>query len=147
LPKNSTLEVVDWWKYDEKALKKQDKLYFKFIKEKFKTYNHYEVFHYHIKQHANYNKLIKINSVNHETFMKENLKTFDIVFLDGTHTYETVYKELNYYKGTKVICGDDYDSQTHRPLVKAVNKFYKKNKKSYELIIDHESRFYIFKKK
>ena len=78
-------------------------------------------------------------------FLKEiNLKDIDFVFLDGGHSYQTVYNDLtNLYEHMKdkkkVILCDDYGSESYIPEVeKAINDFRKKNNLQLNLI---ENRF------
>ena len=75
---------------------------------------------------------------------KINLKEIDFVFLDGGHSYQTVYNDLTtLYKQMKdkqkVILCDDYGKESYIPEVeKAINDFRKKNNLQLNLI---ENRF------
>ena len=95
-----------------------------------------------LKKYNNNTKLIAgdTNSV----LKKINLKDIDFVFLDGGHSYQTVYNDLtNLYDQMKdkkkVILCDDYGSESYIPEVeKAINDFRKKNNLQLNLI---ENRF------
>ena len=73
-----------------------------------------------------------------------DLKNIDFVFLDGGHSYQTVYNDLtNLYEHMKdkkkVIFCDDYGRESYIPEVeKAINDFRKKNNLQLNLI---ENRF------
>ena len=73
-----------------------------------------------------------------------DLKNIDFVFLDGGHSYQTVYNDLtNLYvhmkDKKKVILCDDYGKESYIPEVeKAINDFRKKNNLQLNLI---ENRF------
>ena len=75
---------------------------------------------------------------------KIDLKNIDFVFLDGGHSYQTVYNDLtNLYEHMKdkqkVILCDDYGKESYIPEVeKAINDFRKKNNLQLNLI---ENRF------
>ena len=72
------------------------------------------------------------------------LNNIDFVFLDGGHSYQTVYNDLTtLYKQMKdkqkVILCDDYGKESYIPEVeKAINDFRKKNNLQLNLI---ENRF------
>ena len=92
-----------------------------------------------------YNNNIKLIAGDTNSILKEiDLKDIDFVFLDGGHSYQTVYNDLiNLYKHMKdkkkVILCDDYGSESYIPEVeKAINDFRKKNNLQLNLI---ENRF------
>ena len=75
---------------------------------------------------------------------KIDLKNIDFVFLDGGHSYQTVYNDLtNLYEHMKdkqkVILCDDYGKESYIPEVeKAINDFTKQKNLKLNLI---ENRF------
>ena len=88
---------------------------------------------------------IKLIAGDTNSVLKEiDLKDIDFVFLDGGHSYQTVYNDLtNLYEHMKdkkkVILCDDYGSESYIPEVeKAINDFRKKNNLQLNLI---ENRF------
>ena len=92
-----------------------------------------------------YNNNIKLIAGDTNSVLKDiNLKDIDFVFLDGGHSYQTVYNDLtNLYQHMKdkkrVILCDDYGSESYIPEVeKAINDFRKKNNLQLNLI---ENRF------
>ena len=92
-----------------------------------------------------YNNNIKLIAGDTNSILKEiDLKNIDFVFLDGGHSYQTVYNDLtNLYEHMKdkkkVILCDDYGSESYIPEVeKAINDFRKKNNLQLNLI---ENRF------
>ena len=92
-----------------------------------------------------YNNNIKLIAGDTNSVLKDiNLKDIDFVFLDGGHSYQTVYNDLtNLYQHMKdkkrVILCDDYGSESYIPEVeKAINDFRKKNNLQVNLI---ENRF------
>ena len=92
-----------------------------------------------------YNNNIKLIAGDTNSVLKEiDLKNIDFVFLDGGHSYQTVYNDLtNLYEHMKdkkkVILCDDYGSESYIPEVeKAINDFRKKNNLQLNLI---ENRF------
>ena len=92
-----------------------------------------------------YNNNIKLIAGDTNSVLKEiDLKDIDFVFLDGGHSYQTVYNDLtNLYEHMKdkkkVILCDDYGSESYIPEVeKAINDFIKQNNLKLNLI---ENRF------
>ena len=83
-----------------------------------------KVWKFFVSQHKNYKNIVKLNSMSSEDYIAQCMdKEFDFVFLDGSHEYDTVIKELYYFKKALVLYGDDYRS-TQQELVKAVNEYY-----------------------
>ena len=92
-----------------------------------------------------YNNNIKLIAGDTNSVLKEiDLKNIDFVFLDGGHSYQTVYNDLtNLYEHMKdkkkVILCDDYGSESYIPEVeKAINDFTKQKNLRLNLI---ENRF------
>jgi hypothetical protein len=70
-------------------------------------------------------------------------KDYDIVFLDGDHTYENVSKELLAFNNVPIICGDDFGQ--HCPeVIKAVIDYG--NLHNRVLTVDLNSYFYILRR-
>ena len=92
-----------------------------------------------------YNNNIKLIAGDTNSVLKEiDLKNIDFVFLDGGHSYQTVYNDLtnlcvHMKDKKKIILCDDYGSESYIPEVeKAINDFKKKNNLQLNLI---ENRF------
>ena len=92
-----------------------------------------------------YNNNTKLIAGDTNSVLKEiDLRNIDFVFLDGGHSYETVYSDLtNLYEHMrdkkKVILCDDYGRESYIPEVeKAINDFVKQKNLKINLI---ENRF------
>mgnify|MGYP006183809925 FL=1 len=92
-----------------------------------------------------YNNNTKLIAGDTNSVLKEaDLRNIDFVFLDGGHSYETVYSDLtNLYEHMKdkkkVILCDDYGKESYIPEVeKAINDFIKQKNLKINLI---ENRF------
>jgi predicted O-methyltransferase YrrM len=66
----------------------------------------------------------------------------DLVYIDATHAYNTVYKDLSlwfpFVKGHGVLCGDDYLWGEDLPVQRAVHRFAEKN----DLIVHADGWFW-----
>lgn len=49
-------------------------------------------------------------------------RTYDLVYLDGDHAYNTVSMELQHYRNTPILCGDDW-GPVHPEVTRAVDDF------------------------
>ena len=56
-------------------------------------------------------------------------ESFDFVFLDANHTFESVMQDLHAWfdkiRSGGIFCGDDYESSRHSGVTRAVNHFFK----------------------
>ena len=93
-----------------------------------------------------FSKKIKLIQGNSNSVLKNlNIEKVDFVFLDGGHSFETVFEDLNLIykkisgnKGAIILC-DDYDDASYITGVKkAVDAFVQKNSLKFELV---EKRF------
>jgi hypothetical protein len=57
---------------------------------------------------------------------------WDMVYIDGLHSYENVIAELNYLENVPLLCGDDYHP-AHPGTMKAIDEFVAKR----NLVLDH----------
>jgi hypothetical protein len=95
----------------------------------------------HVSTSPNYN-LIR-NVYQQQSLTLANTTDYDIVFLDGDHSYENLYNELNLFNDIPIICGDDYGY--HEPgVVKAVTQYGNSNHRT--LTVDLNSFFYILRR-
>jgi len=93
----------------------------------------YATFKYIINQHHNKHIIKEVFTMRSADYMCLNYANlFDLVYLDGNHTYENVMAELEYFKRSTLICGDDY-SERHEPVKRAVHDFSKKYNKPLHL--------------
>lgn len=129
LPENSSLISIDPF-----ILNKREKL----VKRQRKQWNNKtinEIMQYFlingfqdswqkiIQLHPRSNISKKLYVGTSENFINENLdETFDVVYLDGDHKYETVSYELRHFENnSKIICGDDYHP-SQSGVVKAIDE-------------------------
>jgi cephalosporin hydroxylase len=70
-------------------------------------------------------------------------RVFDCVYLDADHRYEAVKNELEFFKNSSIICGDDYFSLSWPDVKKAVDEYCTTYNKKIELYKDEN--FYIIK--
>ena len=59
-------------------------------------------------------KIVIINGNSHdEEVLAQLVESYDLVYLDGDHTYEGVKQDIEMYGplARKVLCGDDYDAE------------------------------------
>ena len=93
-----------------------------------------------------FSKKIKLIQGNSNSVLKNlNIEKVDFVFLDGGHSFETVFEDLNLIykkisgnKGAIILC-DDYDDSSYITGVKkAVDAFVQKNSLKFEIV---EKRF------
>ena len=84
-----------------------------------------------------------IKNIFQQESMTLNSDNYDIVFLDGDHTYENVSKELMKFNGVPIICGDDFGY--HCPgVIRAVIEYSNKNLRI--LTVDLSSFFYTLRR-
>ena len=105
--------------------------------------NSYESVQNFLKKFSKNVTLIKGNS--NVILRNLDLKDIDFVFLDGGHSFETVFDDLNLIykkisnnKGAVILCDDYEDSSYITGVKKAVDKFVEEKKLKLEVI---RSRF------
>ena len=69
--------------------------------------------------------------------------TFDVVYLDGEHTYEAVRGELKHFANTPVLCGDDW-GPSKPGVTRAIDEFRAQhpNRTWYEPRLSEKSGFW-----
>ncbi len=98
-----------------------------------------------------FSKKIKLIQGNSNSVLKGlDLKNVDFIFLDGGHSFETVYEDLNLIfrkiskNGSSVIVCDDYlDASYITGVKKAVDTFVQKNGLKLELIHERFAKIII----
>ena len=105
--------------------------------------NSYESVQNFLKKFSRNVTLIKGNS-NH-ILVNLEVKDIDFVFLDGGHSFDTVFNDLNLLydkislnKGAIILCDDYEDADYIKGVKKAVDKFVEEKKLKLELV---EKRF------
>ena len=89
--------------------------------------DHRTVYDYCASQHPKY---FSVHKKTHQMKSIELLKQdskWDMVYLDGAHSYRNVKNELKYLNGTQYLCGDDYHP-AHDGVMRAVDEFLRNNK-------------------
>lgn len=87
-----------------------------------------ELFLHFIKQHPSYSKLEAVYSMTSKEYMNKKYNSnYDLVFLDGDHSYNTVKQELNFFKNCRVIAGHDYKNYDTPGVTAAVDDFLIQN--------------------
>lgn len=89
--------------------------------------DHRAVFDYCVSQHPRYFSLHKKTHAMKSLELLEKDSEWDMVYIDGHHSYTTVRKELSYLNGTKYLCGDDYHP-AHEGTMKAIDEFLENDK-------------------
>jgi len=88
-----------------------------------------------------------IKGFSHDVLKNIDIDSFDYVFLDGGHKYETVKKDLELLtiviKNNGIIFCDDYDLTYAPGVKKAIDEYVNKNKLSLKIL---HSRFAEIKK-
>jgi hypothetical protein len=75
-----------------------------------------------INLHPRYNKLFKTSFINTSIDVLQHDNKWDMVYLDGLHSYQNVKMELAMCANVPVLCGDDYHP-AHPGVVQAVDEF------------------------
>jgi hypothetical protein len=87
-----------------------------------------ELFLHFIKQHPSYSKLETVYSMTSKEYMNKKYNSnYDLVFLDGDHSYNMVKQELNFFKNCRVIAGHDYMNCVTPGVTEAVDEFLIQN--------------------
>ena len=88
-----------------------------------------------------------IKGFSHDVLKNIDIDSFDYVFLDGGHKYETVKSDLEFLtsviKNSGIILCDDYDLTYASGVKKAIDEYVNKNKFSLKIL---HSRFAEIKK-
>ena len=113
--------------------------------EKMKLYDYffqhgqYASFLYNINYHHNQNIITNIFTISSEEYIQFGYNNiFNCVYLDGSHDYNSVMRELEYFRNSSIICGDDYGTRRHPDVALAVNDFCEKWGKPLKFSENHK---------
>lgn len=91
-----------------------------------------------------YHKIIPIKMSSLEAAKKISC-TPDLVFIDGSHDYQSVYEDIcAWYNPHGILCGDDYSWGESKSVKRAVDRFAEENNLKVKLIKDW---FWYYEKK
>jgi hypothetical protein len=134
--KDCEYHVLDWWGYVEQRQINQiknHKIYPYLVENKIDIYNHKDVWQFNMKHHKHFDSIHTINSMSSLQYINTGLENeFDFVFFDGSHEYDVVCKELEYFNASLVMYGDDYHPR-ELGVMKSVHDFYYKHVKNNSL--------------
>jgi predicted O-methyltransferase YrrM len=89
-----------------------------------KIYSHRDMFLRCISQHSKFHQLQTIYTMPSDLYILSKYPTiYDLVFLDGDHSYESVKEELEYFKDCTVVTGHDYNNHGCPGVKQAVDEF------------------------
>lgn len=110
--------------------------------------NQKEIFLECVSQHPKFNCIKEVYDQDYFEWKKQNTIEFDMVYIDGDHSYEHVNDQLEYFKNVPIVCGDDYKEARRdyfEGLMKAVDNYIKNNNKKHELFpAQHQGLFVIY---
>ena len=95
-----------------------------------------EIFLYCIQQHPSFSNIKNIYDNDYFDWKIVNDIKFDLVYIDGDHSYKHVSDQLEYFKDVPIVCGDDYKEQQRdyfEGLMTAVDNYIENNNVKYEL--------------
>ncbi len=97
-----------------------------------------------ISLHPKFNLLKNIYSEETEKLIKSKTlsNNYNLVYIDGDHTYNSLYKELLYFSNVDILCGDDYNFKKFKPVTEAVNDFISIPRSNRVLEVDTTSFFW-----
>ena len=97
-----------------------------------------------IDQHPKRHLIKEIYDNDFYKWQPNNEIKFDMVYIDGDHSYQAVLDQLNYFSNVPIVCGDDYRPDEYfDPLKKAVDKYIQDNNKKSEIWCTGREGFYI----
>ena len=138
MPENSVLHTVDT--FEHLSPQKFAKKHFKHYKRKslemdpqlFKHLHQMQEmgqrgFWNHITaQHPRHSSVTAYQMTSVDYMQQHPDNTYDMVYLDGDHSYVTVQKEIAHYEHTDIMCGDDY-GPAHPGVIQAVDELRSKH--------------------
>ena len=88
--------------------------------------NQRQMFDHMMSQHPNSSQLQVYQMTSKQYIAEYPNTTYDCVYIDGEHTYDAVSMELNQYKSSTILCGDDW-GPAHPGVTRAIDEFRSKH--------------------
>ena len=138
MPENSVLHTVDTYRHldPRKFNKKHHKAYKrKGIEMDPQLSKHLKMmlqlgqrgfWDYITAQHPRHSSVTAYQMTSVDYMQQHPDNTYDMVYLDGDHSYVTVQKEIAHYEHTDIMCGDDY-GPAHPGVIQAVDELRSKH--------------------
>ncbi len=158
LPKVVDMHVLDSWMLTSENFSileslLQSKNYFLNFNEndfnktiKFlKKHGQFKLWQKNIQDNPNKHKIKKIYTIDFMDFLKSNKEHYDCVYIDMLDSEEEIINCFNYFGDSVLICGDDYMSERHPYVTRAVHRFIEQslvNKNQKHLYVFPEANFY-----
>ena len=84
--------------------------------------NQRQMFDHMMSQHPNRSQLQVYQMTSQQYIAQYPNTTYDCVYIDGEHSYSAVSMELNQYKSSTILCGDDW-GPAHPGVTRAIDEF------------------------
>ncbi len=149
LSNEASLTIIDAFMIDKNSILKM-KTDENEIRSKFQDviYNMYDFFgqektwKYVVSNHKKNHIIKNVYPFKTEEYASKNYSgVYDCVYLDGDHYYETLKLELEFFKNSTIICGDDYFTLRWSEVKQAVDEYCQTYNKKIELY--EKENFYI----
>jgi len=89
--------------------------------------DHRTLFNHNVNQHPRRYEVLKEIHAYPSLELLAKDTNWDMVYIDGLHSYENVSAELNFLKDVPLLCGDDYHP-AHPGTMQAIDEFVAKRK-------------------
>ena len=111
------IHCVDAWKPFFETSNHESQDYVKEMESLLEKDVVYHIFKHNVKTISNKIKVITHRKFS-DDFFKENNETYDLIFIDADHSYDSVLKDIQnakkFIKDDGIICGDDLNLQLHQ---------------------------------
>lgn len=105
------------------------------LKDLITSNSQYDIFLTIIKNHINFKFIENIYVMPSSDYIQKSMESqYDFIFIDGDHSYSSVINELEYFKKSKIISGDDYSNQECPGVSEAVNEFVFNHNRNLRLV-------------
>ena len=84
--------------------------------------NQRQMFDHMMSQHPRRSQLQVYQMTSQQYIAEYPNTTYDCVYIDGEHSYSAVSMELNQYKSSTILCGDDW-GPAHPGVTRAIDEF------------------------